>query len=198
MNRFFLLLFSQISALSIYAQSYSYDEDFSLSFSVKDTRGQWLFKGSDHSFSITVLSKKIQETESPGYVTVDNAIVQVTALPLPKSNLDLAKLTIAQQKETLEGYVSYELDYFKNDLKINYKNLRKEWITTDSKLWLLWYFDATSYPTSEPVQQRPKIQIYASTICYNQLLDLNTPVMKVQDLTSSKELINKLMSSLKL
>jgi hypothetical protein len=181
-----------------FSQSNLYDEEFKLTFTPTQKSGEWIFKGKDHSFSVTISSNKIEPSESPSYITADNTVIQVMSLPLPKSTLDLTKLSIELQKETLEGYANYELDYFKNEVKINYKKLTKEWITINSKLWLLWTFDSSDFTSSEPLVNKPKFQIYASTICFNQILDINTVVMKDQVLSESIELIKKLMSLLKL
>lgn len=191
MNRFTLTFIGLLFTASTFSQSSLYDEKFTLTFTSTEKSGKWLFKGRNHSFSVTTFANKFQPSESPSYVTADNTVLQVMSLPLPKSTLDLTKLTIAQQKETLEGYVNYELDYFKNEVKINYKKLTKEWVTINSKLWLLWTFDSSDFNTSEPVANKPKFQIYASTICFNQILDVNTPVMKDQVLSKSTELIKK-------
>ncbi|MEO6453765.1 MAG: hypothetical protein ABIN97_06840 [Ginsengibacter sp.] len=189
-----VLLFS----FPVFGQFEIYDEEFNLNFLKIKDGGQWFFKGNNHSFSINIIAKNITTTESPNYITADNTILQVSIVPLPKSNLDLSKLTIAQQKETLAGYVDYELDYFKNDVKINYKDLKKEWVTVNSILWLIWSFDSRDFNSPEPVKGKPQFQIYASTICFNQILDLNTPVMKDQSFYQSKSLISRLMATLKL
>lgn len=190
----FVLLFS----FSAFGQSNIYDEEFDVQFLKLKDGGQWLYKGKIHSFSIHVVSKNIITTESPNYITADNIVMQSSIVPLPESNLNLSKLTVNQQKETLSGYVDYELDYFKNDVKINYKDLKKEWITINSKLWLVWSFEITDFNSPEPVKDKTKFQIYASTICYNQILDLNIPVMKDRSLVQSRGQINKLMATLKL
>ena len=184
--------------ITSFSQSNLYDEEFTLNFTPTEKSGEWLFKGKTHSFSITIFANKIVPSEMPSYITADNSVIQVMSLPLPQSTLDLSKLTLSQQKEALEGYVNYEMDYFKNELKINYKKLTKEWITINSKLWLLWTFDSSDFNSSEPLVNKPKFQIYASTICFNQILDVNTPVMNNQVLSKSTELIKKLMSTLKL
>lgn len=198
MNIFLITLIGLSFAASSFGQSNLYDEKFTLTFTPTKKSGEWVFKGKTHSFSVTVFSNKIEPSESPSYITADNIVIQVMTLPLPQSTLDLTQLTIPQQKETLEGYLNYELDYFKNEVKINYKKLTKGWITINSKLWLLWTFDSSDFNTSEPTVNKPQFQIYASTICFNQILDVNTPVMKDQVLSKSTEIIKKLMSTLKL
>ena len=197
MNRLLLSIIWLLLAMSSFSQSNLYDEEFTLTFTPTKNSGEWLFKGKSHSFSIAIFSNKIKTTDSPSYITADKSVIQVMSLPLPKSTLDLNKLTTAQQKETLEGYVNYELDYFKNEVKINYKKLTKEWVTINSKLWLLWTFDSSAFNPAEPLANKPNFQIYASTICFNQILDINTPVMKVEVLSKSTELIKKLMATLK-
>src|SRR4249920_3813164 len=103
-------------ALSIgvpaFAQTDLYKEEFQFSYLPKKNGGQFLYNATAHSFTIDILSDSINTTEYPNYIKIYNHILQTAIVPLPQSNLDLKRLTIAQQKEALEGYMGYELEYF--------------------------------------------------------------------------------------
>jgi hypothetical protein len=94
--------------------------------------------------------------------------------------------------------VDFEMDYFRNELKLDCRNMKKEWIFIDSKLWLIWSFDAIAQDVSEQLAKKTKSQVYSSTICFNQVLDLNIPVFQNDDIVKIKVLITDLMSSLKM
>jgi len=92
--------------------------------------------------------------------------------------------------------MNYELDYFKNELKIKTVNLNTEWKTIHSRLWLIWSFDVPVQKKDLNASKQVNHQIYASTICFNQVLDLNIPLLPGDNLEQSGDLIIKLMSTL--
>ena len=191
-------LFLLTSSIVCIAQDDFYTEEFELSFSTTMNGGEFVYNGKAHSFKIKVVSDSIRTTEHPNFITVGNRIVQSNAVPLPSSRLDLKKLTIEQQKEVLNGYVEYELDYFKNEIHLVCQNLQLEWVTVDARLWLIWSFDVPKQKATEGTSKPATSQIYASTICFNQVLDLNIPVLKGDSKAKCKEHIHELMNGLKL
>lgn len=197
MRLFFTTLIFAIN-IGALAQTNIQDEAFEFSFVSKKNGGQFLYNGKQHSFTIDITSDSIQTTEYPNYIIVGKQVVQTSLIPLPETTLDLVRLTTDQQKEALNGYVDYEMDYFKNELKLSCQNLKKEWTTFSSKIWLVWSFDVNAQSLGENVAYPTKSQIYASTICFNQVLDLNVTLFEKDNFAKSKELINKLMSTLKL
>ncbi|HWI89766.1 MAG TPA: hypothetical protein VNT20_00770 [Flavisolibacter sp.] len=193
-----LLFLALLISLTTLAQSDINNEEFQLSYLTKDNSAQFLYNGKAHAFSIDIVADSIKTTEYPNYVIVDKRIVQVSAIPLQPTIIDLSGLTIDQQKGALSGYVDYETDYFKNELKLDCQNIKKEWIFIDSKLWLIWSFDVVAQDVSEQLAQKTKSQVYSSTICFNQVLDLNVPVFQNDDIIKIKVFIADLMSSLKM
>jgi len=182
-----------------FAQTDVASEEFELSFLKKQNGASFLFNGKSHSFTIDIVSDSIQTTENPNFIVVNNHIVQASTIPLPPAKLDLSNLSAAKQKETLSAYVEYELEYFKNDLKMKYTNLKKEWITIDSKVWLVWTFNfSVANKGNELAATQYSYQVYASTICFNQVLDLNTASEKMKEFDQSKALVTQLMNSVKL
>jgi hypothetical protein len=181
-----------------FAQNEFASEEFELSFVKKDKGAGFLFNGKSHSFTVDIISDSIQTTENPNFIVVNNRVVQASTVPLPTSKLDLSNLSVATQKETLNAYVDYELEYFKSDLKMKYTNLKREWITIGSKVWLIWSFSFSAANTGKDLATQYSYQLYASTICFNQVLDLNSPSEKTSEIDQSKALVNQLMNSLKM
>lgn len=196
--RSLLLFLALATGFTTLAQSDINNEEFQLSYLAKEGGAQFLYNGKAHAFSINIKADSIKTTDYPNYVIVDKRIVQVSAIPLQPTTIDLSGLTIDQQKAGLSGYVDYEMDYFKNELKLNCQNIKKEWVTINSKLWLIWSFDAIALDVSEQLAQKTKSQVYSSTICFNQVLDLNVPVFQNDDIVKIKVFITDLMSSLKM
>jgi hypothetical protein len=194
---FFLTIFIMTFSTLVIGQTDTYKEEFEFSYLPKRDGGQILYKGTKHSFTIDVVSDSINTTEFPNFINVDGHIVQTTIVALPSDNLDLNSLTTDQQKEALEAYVDYELEYFEKELQLKYTNLKKEWKSIDTKLWLIWNIDIPEQKKDENVAQQVTAQIYASTICFNQILDINIPLFSAGDFAKSDTLLIQLMSTLK-
>ena len=192
----FILLVIMFSSLN--AQSDVKNEKFEMSFIPYLNGGAWLFQGKAHSFKIELASKNVKVLDPPSFVMADDKIIQVMILDLPEMPSKLSTFTISQQKSALSNYLKYEVDYFKKDLKIGMKNLVKEWVIVDSKLWLVWKFEPTNAYTLEPLKDKTVFQIFASTICFNQILDINASLMEGQVISESQGLLNKMMKTLKL
>jgi hypothetical protein len=197
MKSFFLTIFIMTFSAVVIGQTDMYKEDFEFSYLPKRDGGQILYNGTKHSFTIDVVSDSINTTEFPNFIKVDGHIVQTTIVALPSDNLDLNSLTTDQQKEALEAYVDYELEYFDKELQLKYTNLKKEWKTIHTKLWLIWNIDIPEQKKVENIAQQVTAQIYASTICFNQILDINIPLFPADDIAKSDTLLIQLMSTLK-
>lgn len=172
------------------AQTNIADEEFNLSYSSNEKGGTVLFQGKSHSFSVDLVGKEVKTMDNPGFYLVDNHIVQTSTVPLPPVKLDLANLTEAQQKQALSAYVDYEMDYFKNEVKLKVTDLQKEWVVLNSRLFILWHF---VMPPKRDIKQ----QIYLSTICFNQVLDLNTAIQEGEDYSQREESLKQLANTLK-
>ena len=227
MKRFLLPAFLFVVCFSATAQSDINKEKFNFSYLKNETGGKFVYSGKKHSFTIDIAASNIKPTDYPNYISIDGQVVQVSIVPLPesnpalkklpetlqkepldgyvdyemdrfKNNLDLSKLTAAQQKEALLGYLNYEMEYFKKELKLNPQNLKKEWMTINSKLWILWSFDVPAEKSNDKNIIPTKSQVYVSTICFNQVLGLNTPLIESNDPATAKALLTKMMGTLQL
>jgi hypothetical protein len=165
-------------------------EEFEQGFIPAKTGGLIVYSGENHSFTVEIKAKGLKTSGQPNYFLVENQIVQVAALPIPKKE-DLHALTIPRQREILKAYINYELDYFKNTLKQEYRNLSIEWMPVNGQQFVYWHFDMPQVDN-----KHVKKQIYMSTICFNQVLDLNAPVF--DDYYKAKEILSQMAGTVKL
>lgn len=194
----FLMSFLVITG-SVMGQSTDLKEKFELSFiKKKDTRGQFLYKGFSHTVTIEFDADEIQTTQNSNFVIVNKQILQTTIKPIKDTTADFNNLTGDMQKTLLGKYVDGEMEYVNNELKMYSRNLKKEWLTIKSRLWLVWSFDIENLKTDEPASLRLKKQIYASTICFNQIIDLNTPILQSTDPSDARKLLTKILPGIKL
>lgn len=158
-----------------------------------------VYSGDKHSFTLDIISNKIEPLDKAGYVIVDNKTLQFVLIP--NSALKESQDT-AIQKAQLRGYSKYELDYAKNDLKLDYKNLKYEWLTINSKLFLLWYYDMPPNKTKTTPKEGNTIsvaekQVNLSTLCFGEVLNLNTPFLEGDNFDEDKGLLLKVAQTLK-
>ena len=100
-------------------------------------------------------------------------------------------MTPAREKEVLLQYMNYELEYYKKKLRQHYTHLQTEWVTLQGRLFLLWYFDM---PENYKLISR---QVYASTLFYDRVMDLNAPVFKADDWGKARALLLRLAGTMK-
>lgn len=148
------------------------------------------YAGKDHSFTLEIGAYTAKPSDIPGFLTIDKQIVQSTLVPVSEST-GLHALTQEKEKELLLKYMNYELEFYKKKLKQHYNHLESEWLTLNGRLFLLWYFDM---PENYKLVSR---QVYASTLFYNQVMDLNAPVFKSDDWGKARALLVKLAGTMK-
>jgi len=180
------------------------NENFTYTFKTGDSGALLTYNGKSHAFSFGIPGKNVTQqevdTKQPNQVFINagKTLVQVSLIPLPQPiapAVQLGSLTDDQIKGTLEGYVQYEIDYMKNDLKINPHNLKKEWKTINSKLVLVWYFEFDV--SKKEADKTVTAQAYISSICYNQVVDLNIPLYTPGDADAANTLLASIQASFK-
>ncbi len=192
MKRKLALMILTLTGLFCYGQNDYKAEEFQSGLMKTKTGAMIVYTGSNHSFTLEILSDNLKPSEQPNFVIIDNIIFQSVIMPF-QQKLDFENLSIETQKSNLLGYMNYELDYFKNELKQNILNEKYEWIKLNEKLFLFWFYDM---PKSN---KQIKKQIYLTTICFDHILNLNTPLMRDKDdFNFNKELLTKIGKSLKL
>jgi hypothetical protein len=199
-----LLLFI-LSAYSLaHAQQNINNESFTYKFSPGGSGADIFYLGKGHSFSLHLSGKLIKEQSPAGKANnqwlfvVDKNIIQTSLVPLPQpipAKMHLGKLTKDETQEMLNGYVGYEMDYFDKELKLNPHNLYEKWDTVNSKLFLVWIFEFKA-PNTDTLKDITR-QAYFSTVCFNQVLDINMPLTRNDDLGKTLDLLEKLAFTLK-
>ena len=174
-----------------------------LSFQLKDhvdyvsgliptkTGAIFAFTSEENSFLLHLESENIQPLEARNFVQVDNWVFQAFNLEFenPK-NVDLKIEN--EMKKSLSQYVMYEIDYFKNELQIQCDSLKLNWGKINDKYFYFWYFNMPD--TIENISK----QMYLTTICHNQFLNMSIPIEKDSDFKSGKDFLFKVAKTLEI
>ncbi|MDP4148835.1 MAG: hypothetical protein Q8927_16415 [Bacteroidota bacterium] len=185
-----LLFISMLGARPIRAQKNNSGGDGHASLLPGRRHSLIAWSGKGHAFTMEVPGKSAKPSDLPGFITIDNQIVQTT-LVAASQNIDLNYLTINREKDILTKYMNYELAYYKKRLKQDYSNVQTEWLTMQGHIFLLWYFDM---PKDYKLVNR---QVYLSTLFFDQIMDLNAPLFTIGDFNRARELLVRLAGSLK-
>ena len=152
---------------------------------------------SNDTFSIQFkLKKKPFQKLEGNFVYIDSQIIQVTPLEIGNYKKNLSSLTAPDQKELLEEYSKYELDYFKNELKFEIIKPTIQWVTANSKVWLIWYFKVGNLPSD--ANTKMDTQLYASTIVGDKILTINAPMHSGSNFSKGALIVNEMMESIKI
>jgi len=200
----YILLFATCLLNIANAQGDINNENFTYTFGNGANGAQVIYNGKSHAFSFDIPGKKVKEQLVDGkqpnqvFLDADTNVIQISLIPLPQpipAAMQLSNLTADEAKQTLEGYVNYELDYMEKDLKVNPHNVKKEWKTINSKLVLVWYFEFDS--NAKITGKTITAQAYYSSICFNQVVDLNMPLYLPADAIAANAMLNSIQLSLK-
>ncbi|WP_207433497.1 hypothetical protein [Sabulibacter ruber] len=147
------------------------------------------YNGQKHAFTVTMDADSVRPSEHPGWVYVNGQIVQASTVPVPE-HLYQDTLSEKRQQEILLGYINYEMEYFKKELKIKYKDLDIHPGTLEGAPVVFWLF---SMPKGDDIRK----QIYVTRLCFNQALSLNIPLRQEEDMKESLRLLTNLMKTVK-
>jgi hypothetical protein len=186
MKNLAIILVLLFSGLRIYAQTSG--ENFKSALMEKKGGAVVVYSSDKHSFTLNLISNNIKPQNKSGLVIIDNHVLQFILIPNETINAD--SVSEAYQKIALLGYMNYELDYAKNDLKIAYTNLVTDWVVINNKLLLSWRYDMPAEMIKKDENSTRK-QINLSTICFGNVLNLNTPFEKNDTLDYDKALLAK-------
>jgi hypothetical protein len=146
------------------------------------------------AFSIKFQLKQRNIQLENNFATVDSQLIQIAPLKINGYKKSFTNLSISDQKQLLESYSNYELDYFKNDLNVEVINQNNQWVITKSRQWLVWYFRVGNVPAQ--VDKKMEIQLFASTIIADKVLTINAPIQSNSDFTRAGLIVNEMMESL--
>lgn len=190
MRQLILLIIFSLTNLMLYSQTTYKAEDFKSALMQTKSGAIIVYTGQQHSFTIDIVGK-ITPSEKPNFVTVDNKILQSSIIPF-ETKLDFEKLSEEAQKKNLLGYMDYEMNYIKEQLKSKNLNEKYEFITLNNKIFLFWSYDM---PKSYKAVDK---QCYLVTICFDQMLILNCPVDNGKTFIDIKDMLTNIGKTLKL
>lgn len=165
-------------------------EEFESALLQSKTGAFLVFNGEKHSFTIDLLGK-ITPNEKPNFLSINDNILQTLIIPF-ETKLDFENLTEIEQKENLIAYHNYELDYVKEQLNVKKLNEKYEFVKLNGKVFLKWTYDMPKSFNSVDKQS------YLITICFDQILILNAPIINGKKLNEIQELLLKIGKTLKL
>ena len=139
---------------------------------------------------------KRQVTVSPqnNFVTIDNQIIQIITLKFDGYKKNTKDENLNNQKELLDAYSKYELEYFKSDLGVEIINPNSQWVVTKSKGWFIWYFKLGKVPNK--VDPQTEIQLFATSVIRDKVLIINAPIMTGGDFSKAALIVNEFMEAL--
>jgi hypothetical protein len=184
-----LLLFSLI-IFSVDAAAQYKAEEFQVA-KIETKFGALLaYNGQRNSFTLRIVSKSIETTKQDNFLLVDNKLIQFSTIPF-QEEFDFKSLNPAMQKELLTGYKEYEKEYLQEQLKIVLTET-EQFLILEGKIFKYWSFDMPKDNTSVSKQ------VYLFTMCFDQILLLNGPVVKGQNEAEVKTLLINIATTLEL
>lgn len=148
------------------------------------------YNGQRNSFTLRIVSKSIEPTEQDNFLLVDNKLIQFSTIPF-QEEFDFKSLNPAMQKELLTGYKEYEKEYLQEQLKTVLTET-EQFLNLEGKIFKYWSFDMPKDNTSVSKQ------VYLFTLCFDQILLLNGPVVKGQNEVEVKTLLINMAKTLEL
>jgi hypothetical protein len=140
------------------------------------------------------LKREVKVLTQANFVKTDNQTIQIISLKYDGYNKDTKEENLNNQKELLDIYSKYELEYFKNELGVEVVNHNSQWVVTKSKGWFIWYFKVGKVPTQADIQT--EIQLFATTIIRNKILIINAPILTGGDFSKAALIVNDMMESM--
>lgn len=140
------------------------------------------------------LKRIVKVVPQNNFATVDGQIIQIMSLKFEGYKKDTKRENVNNQKELLDIYSKYELEYFKNELGIEVINPNSKWVMTKSKGWFIWYFKVGNIPTQG--QTQTQIQLFSTTIIGEKILIINAPIQTGGDFSKAAQIVNDMMEVL--
>lgn len=184
-----LLIFS-FFIFSINASAQYKAEEFQASLVEAKFGVMIVFNGQKNSFTLRIVSKSIEPSEQENFLLVDKKLIQASAIPF-QEQFDFKAMSTEQQRELLTGYKEYEKEYLQNQLKTSLTGT-EQFLNIEGKIFKYWSFDMPKGNSSVSKQ------VYLFTICFDQILLLNGPVLKDQAEPEMKTLLVNMAKTLEL
>jgi hypothetical protein len=140
------------------------------------------------------LKRSVTPLQQDNFVTVDNQAIQITPIEFTGYKVPINGQSLSNEKQLLDTYSNYELDYFKNELGVEVINSSNQWVVTKSKGWFIWYFRVGNTPI--PVEKQTTIQLFASTVIGDKILTVNAPILSDGDFNKAGLIVNEMMETI--
>lgn len=138
-----------------------------------------VYNSQTRGFSVQVRADSIRSLDQSDFMELDGMLFQATLIPIPIEQ-PIDTLDQEQQRAVLKGYLTSELKYFRDEEHIAYANIKTVYLTLGGHLFLRWSFDVVPGEASGGKRQA-RGQVYYSAVVFNQVLDLNTPLLRRAD-----------------
>jgi hypothetical protein len=140
------------------------------------------------------LKRNVTVLQQKNFVTVENQTIQIIPLKFSGYKNSTSRQGINSEKQLLNTYSNYELEYLKNELGVDVKNPNSQWIVTKSKGWLIWYFKVGNMPPQ--LDKQTSIQLFASTVIGDKILTVNAPIYSNGDFNKAGLIVNEMIETL--
>lgn len=186
---FFLILLIGLSTGNVKGQVSFSQVDGNLQIS----NNELIYSSFSNAFKFPI---KRQVTVSPqnNFVTIDSQILQIMTLKFDGYQKDTKGDNLNNQKELLDAYSKYELEYSKSYLGLEILNPSSQWVVTKSKGWFIWYFKFGKVPTQ--VGTQTEIQLFATTVIGDKVVIINAPIMTGGDFSKAALIVNEFMEAI--
>jgi hypothetical protein len=159
--------------------SFGHAQEFTKALLKTKTGALIVYNSQTRGFSLQVRADSIRSLDQSDFMELDGVLFQAALIPIPIDQ-PIDTLDQAQQRAVLKGYLASELKYFKDEAHIDYINVKTVYLTLNGHLFLRWSFDVVPGRASH-LKQQARGQVYYSTVAFNQVLDLNTPLLRRVD-----------------
>lgn len=140
------------------------------------------------------LKRNVTVLQQNNFATVDGQTIQIIPLKFSGYKKSTSGQGINSEKQLLDTYSKYELEYFKNELGVDVMNPSNQWVVSKSKGWFIWYFRVGN--TLAQVNKQTTIQLFASTVVGNKILTVNAPIESDGDFNKAGLIENEMMETL--
>jgi hypothetical protein len=133
-----------------------------------------VYNSNTRGFALQLRADSIRSLDQSDFMELDGVLFQTALIPIPLGQ-PIDTLTLPQQRAVLKGYLASELKYFGSELHMTVSNVQTAYVMLGGHLFLRWSFSVA------PGAHQARGQVYYSTVVFDQVLDLNTPLLRRTD-----------------
>ncbi|MFA9212557.1 MAG: hypothetical protein ACEQSR_01755 [Candidatus Methylacidiphilales bacterium] len=140
------------------------------------------------------LKRDVKVSPQNNFVTLGNQTIQIMILKFEGYKKEKKGQNLNNQKQLLNTYFKYELEYFRNDLGVEIINPNTQWVVTKSNGWFIWYFKVGKIQIQ--ANKQTEIQLFSTTVIGDKILVINAPILISGDFSKAAIIVNELMEAL--